>query len=322
MYKTLASYSSSLENKELSLVTILMGTFNGERFLKEQLNSIENQTYKNWILIVSDDGSNDATLKILQEYQSNWPEGKLFIRKGPRKGFCQNFLSLVCDPKLAEGYYAFCDQDDVWIANKLENAINKIQEQNIQDAPVMYCGRTKYVDEDLKECGISPLFRRPPSFKNALVQSIAGGNTMLLNYSAKLLLERAGSLSVVSHDWWAYQLITGAGGLVIYDPIPYVLYRQHEEALVGGNTTIFAKFKRIKMLFKGRFQSWNTININCLHSAMQILIKENVELLKLFEVLRNSNILGRISALNRCRLYRQTFAGSLSLYFAVLINKV
>jgi len=304
------------------LVTILLGTFNGERFLEEQLRSIEKQTHLNWILVVSDDGSTDSTLEILKKYQTKWTKKKLLIRDGPHKGFCQNFLSLICDPTLPGDFFAFCDQDDVWLPNKLQASINQILLLSSQELPILYCGRTRYVDEDLKDCGFSPLFKRPPDFRNALVQSLAGGNTMLMNLEAKLLIAKGGCLPVVSHDWWAYQLVTGVGGKVIYDKTPYVMYRQHQNALVGGNTSFYAKLMRVKMLFEGRFKNWNTVNIKALSYIKDLLTAENNELLNLFERLRNESIANRLQVLNHGGFYRQTLGGTLSLNIAVLINKV
>lgn len=100
-------------------VAILMGTFNGEKYLAEQLDFLEAQTVTNWRLYVSDDGSTDATLDIIHRYQSKWGTDKIQYRLGPQKGFAQNFLSLACDTSIKADYYAFCDQDDVWLPEKL-----------------------------------------------------------------------------------------------------------------------------------------------------------------------------------------------------------
>ena len=113
-------------NQESSkpLVAILLCTFNGARFLTEQLNSLEAQIYEDWYLVVSDDGSSDGTLEILLEFQERWPAGKMVLRQGPKRGFCENFLSLGCDPSIRADYFAFCDQDDVWLATKLQVAVD------------------------------------------------------------------------------------------------------------------------------------------------------------------------------------------------------
>jgi glycosyltransferase involved in cell wall biosynthesis len=304
------------------LVAILLCTYNGERFLADQLDSLEAQTHQNWVLMVSDDGSKDSTLDILLKYQSKWPQGKMIIRNGPQKGFCQNFLSLACDSEIKADYYAFCDQDDVWLPEKLAVAVQTItSNQNIY-VPFIYCGRTTYVTEQLKPCGISPLFVFPPSFRNALVQSIAGGNTMVFNLAAKLLIEKAGPLNVPSHDWWVYQLISGAEGDVFYDPVPYLLYRQHDGALVGGNNSFSAKMERVKMLWQGRFQDWNTQNIVALKEVKHLLVKNYQEILKIFETLRSARLMDRFRLIEVCGLYRQTRRGTFSLFLAILLKKI
>jgi glycosyltransferase involved in cell wall biosynthesis len=307
---------------EIPLVAILLCTYNGDRFLAEQLDSLEAQTHQNWVVIASDDGSSDSTLEILKEYQAKWPHGQLRILSGPQKGFCQNFLSLACDPEIKADYYAFCDQDDVWLPEKLSAALKNIIFNQDAAIPYLYCGRTKYVTEHLKSCGMSPLFVFPPSFRNALVQSIAGGNTMVFNLAAKLLIEKVGVVDVPSHDWWIYQLIAGVEGDVFYDRVPYLLYRQHQFALVGGSNSFPAKMERIWMLLQGRFQDWNTQNIAVLKQVNHLLVKNHQGILKLFESLRCARLKDRIRLMQVCGLYRQTRRGTLSLYLATLIKKI
>lgn len=304
------------------LVAILLCTYNGARFLAEQLDSLTAQTHKNWVVIASDDGSTDQTLEILQQYQSKWPSGKLTIRSGPQKGFCQNFLSLACDPNIRADYYAFCDQDDVWLPEKLKVALENISSNQQVKVPYLYCGRTKYVNENLKPCGMSPLFVFPPSFRNALVQSIAGGNTMVFNQATKWVLEKVGPVEVPSHDWWIYQVVSGVEGIVFYNPKPYVLYRQHEFALVGGNNSFPAKLERVIMLLQGRFQGWNTQNIIALKQINYLLVKNHQEILRLFEILRGAHIKDRFRLMEVCGLYRQTRRGTFSLFLAALIKKI
>jgi hypothetical protein len=229
---------------------------------------------------------------------------------------------MACDSEIKASYYAFCDQDDVWLSEKLTVALQTITaNQNIY-VPFIYCGRTTYVTEQLKPCGISPLFVLPPSFRNALVQSIAGGNTMVFNLAAKLLIEKAGPLNVPSHDWWVYQLISGVEGDVFYDPVPYLLYRQHHSALVGGNKSFSARIERIMMLWSGRLQGWNNQNITALKVVKHLLVKNHQEILKLFETLRAANLSNRFRLIEACGLYRQTRSGTFSLFLAVLMKKI
>jgi glycosyltransferase involved in cell wall biosynthesis len=311
-----------LPNSDAHLVAILLCTLDGARFLAEQLDSLEAQTHQNWVVIASDDGSTDQTLEILQHYQAKWTPGKLTIRSGPQKGFCQNFLSLACDPEIKADYYAFCDQDDVWLAEKLSVALNNIILNQDSELPYLYCGRTNYVTENLTACGISPPFVFPPSFRNALVQSIAGGNSMVFNQATKSLIEQAGPLEVVSHDWWLYLLVTGVDGHVFFDLTPQLMYRQHKNALVGGNISFLAKMKRVRMLLQGRFKYWNTQNINALKKINHLLVKNHQDNLRIFELLRGASLKDRFRLMEVCGLYRQTRRGTISLFLVILINKI
>ncbi len=312
-------------NADLNIPTIviLMGTYNGEKFLSEQLDSLECQSFKNWYLIASDDGSSDKTLDILKDYQARWPAGKLTIRDGPKKGFSYNFLSLACDPDIDATYYAFCDQDDVWLPEKLQVAIRYLENDssNIQ-FPRVYCSRTIYVDELLNSIGVSPLFSFPRSFRNALVQSIAGGNTMVFNSAVKNIFVKTGIKTVPSHDWWTYLLISGVGGEIFFDNKPRILYRQHRNALVGGNQSIPEKMNRVLLLFRGRFKKWNGENMLALNSVRSMLCAANLEVLDTFSLLRDASLIGRIRLSGVCGLYRQTRKGTLSLVIAVLLNKI
>ena len=304
------------------LIYILMSTYNGSQFLVEQLESIESQTFQNWRLILSDDGSGDNSLYIANKFQQQWGKDRLEIRKGPQKGFCQNFLSMACDSSIRADYYAFSDQDDVWMADKLARAVEYFNSFTDQDTPRVYCSRTEIVDEKLKPLGLSPLFTLPTSFRNALVQNIAGGNTMVFNQATKELLEKAGLQNVVSHDWWLYQITKAAGGIVYYDPKPTLLYRQHANSIVGANSSLRARVVRLKFILDGRFKSWLTKNYLALIYTQNLMSIENKEILDTFGKFRNASLKDRIRLLGVCGLYRQTWQGTLSLWFATMINKI
>ncbi|MEI6146439.1 MAG: glycosyltransferase family 2 protein, partial [Methylococcales bacterium] len=301
-------------------VAILMSTYNGQEFLAEQLRSIAQQTHANWRVVLSDDGSTDDTLLIAQQFQEKWGSGRLETKTGPKQGFCLNFLSMACDDSIRADFYAFSDQDDVWMDDKLERALTYFESVQDEYIPRVYCGRTQSVDEQLNHLGYSPLFCLPRSFRNALVQSIAGGNTMVFNQAAKELIEKAGLLEVVSHDWWLYQLIKGAGGTVYYDPKPSILYRQHPNALVGANRSIGARYDRFVFAWNGGFKRWNDINYAALCSVKHLLTKDNREILELFGTLRTAKFKDRFRLLAVCGIYRQTWQGTLSLWLATFLN--
>jgi glycosyltransferase involved in cell wall biosynthesis len=304
-------------------LAILMATKNGSKFLKEQLDSIQNQTFKNWHLIVSDDGSTDNTLEVLNSYQSVWGEEKLEIRQGPMCGYAMNFLSLASDPSIKGDFFAFCDQDDVWLPPKIAVGIESItQLSDSQKLPFLYCGRTTYTTESLEPYGQSPLFSFPPSFRNALVQSIAGGNTMIFNGKTKQLLEAAGPVDIPSHDWWCYLLATACGGIVLYDPKPQILYRQHKEALVGENQSLVSRLNRVNLMLAGRFRDWSNKNIAALKSIETGFTAENKLIFDLFIKMRAANLRDRTRLFGVIGLYRQTKFGTLSLLIALITGLI
>lgn len=153
-----------MNTNQLPFVQIFMCTFNGDKFIEDQLQSIETQTYLNWKLIVSDDGSRDRTLKILFEYQKKWSAKKIEIVKGPRLGFSANFLSLIQNKKYKADYFFLSDQDDVWHPKKIEDYLYNFTKLK-KDVPQLIGGRTVYVNEDLFLLGESINYTHPHRLK-------------------------------------------------------------------------------------------------------------------------------------------------------------
>jgi glycosyltransferase involved in cell wall biosynthesis len=305
----------------VNLVAILMCTKEGAAFLDQQLKSIAEQSHKNWILMASDDDSNDGTLAQLKLFAEAY-HCKVTIRRGPDNGACANFLSLANDPTIDADYFAFSDQDDVWHADKLQRALAWLA-QVPADVPGMYCGRTELMSMDGHLYGLSPLFTRPPAFQNALVQNVGGGNTMVFNRAAKQVLERAAAIDVALHDWWVYQLVSGSGGVVYFDPLPMVKYRQHQDNLIGSNASWRERFVRIRMMLTGHFRDWNGRNIAALQRLpAHLLLSKNQATLELFAKARAGPLPKRLYHFKRSGVYRQTFLGNLGLVAAVVLRRL
>jgi len=303
-------------------VTILLCTFNGEPFLAEQLDSLQRQTVKDWKLIASDDGSSDRTRSILQVLKNSQEPGKVEITDGPGRGATANFLSLACRDGLVSDYYAFADQDDIWEADKLARAIG-ILEQTGGNIPAVYGSRTRLIDRIGREIGLSPLFSRAPTFRSALVQSIAGGNTMVFNQKACDLLALGGADVIVpSHDWWLYQVTSACDGHVHYDPRPSVLYRQHAQNVIGSNMGFAARLRRLRMLSQGRFRQWSDLNIAALARLRPLMTAENRQIFDLFCKARQRPLLQRAAMFAQTGVYRQTLLGNLGLAAAVVLRKI
>ncbi|OOV85920.1 glycosyltransferase family 2 protein [Oceanospirillum linum] len=303
-------------------VAILLCTYNGQHFLNEQLDSFSAQSHSNWQVYASDDGSTDTTLQILRERQQSWPGQPLEVLSGPARGFAANFLSLTCNTDIVADYYAYSDQDDIWEADKLERALRFLQSVP-SDMPALYCSRTRLVDTENNEIGLSPLFNKKPSFANALMQNIAGGNTMVFNNAARDLLVEAGEgLTINIHDWWVYILITGCGGLVHYDRHPSIRYRQHPHNLIGMNSSFAARYKRILKLWHGHFKTWNDQHITALRTLEHRLTSENRKIIDNLIEARQKKMISRLILIKRCGFYRQTFLGNLGLIFSAIFNKL
>ncbi|GHU36350.1 glycosyl transferase family 2 [Betaproteobacteria bacterium] len=266
-------------------------------------------------------GSKDDTCAILKRYREEWGE-RLSLLAGPGKGFAANYLSLTCKSDIQANYYAYADQDDIWEADKLERSIRWLKSIP-EDVPALYCSRTRLIDADGKQIGFSPLFSKPPGFLNALVQNIGGGNTMVFNNAARELLRLAGEeISAITHDWWAYQVVTGCGGRVFYDSYPSLRYRQHADNLVGMNNKWSSRFVRIRMMFQGRFKKWNDDHIKALLKLENKLTPKNREILHRFALTREKSLLPRLVGLAKLGIYRQTLLGNLGLIIAAIFKKI
>jgi len=303
-------------------VAILLCTYEGQQYLSQQLDSFTVQTHANWEVWASDDGSGDRTREILKGYEKMWPPGRLSVHAGPGKGVVANFLALTCNAVIQADYYAYADQDDIWEADKLRRALTWL-ESVPPDTPALYCARTLLVDTENRAIGLSPLFSRPPCFTNALVQSLAGGNTMVFNQAARRLLQEAGDkLPIVMHDWWAYMVVTGCGGKVFYDTQPTLRYRQHDGNVVGMNAGWGARLKRMRKLWQGQHREWNDRNIAALRKMEERLTPENRAILNRFTEARKMSPLPRLLNFVGCGVHRQTRFGNLSLLAAAVFGKI
>ncbi|WP_407118322.1 glycosyltransferase family 2 protein [Bradyrhizobium sp. LMG 9283] len=302
-------------------VTILLAARNGAEFIREQLESFRAQTYSNWELVVSDDGSTDDTLALVEEFAKSVSQ-RVIILRGPQKGFWQNFVSLVRSPEVSGDLLGYSDQDDVWFAHKLADAVDWF-EQISKDQPALFCTRTQLVSRQGVPIGFSRTFKRAPAFANALVQNLGGGNTMIFNKAARLALQKTPPEALmVAHDWWTYQVISGVGGIVHYDPRPSLAYRQHGENVFGKNVGIQARLTRALGLASGQMAQWNEINMKLLNQIRGELRSDNLAILDLFSRARTAWLPMRLWLLWRSGVYRQTAMENFALNFAAIFGRI
>lgn len=301
-------------------VTILMALHNAGPYLQPQLHSLTAQTMTDWSLIVGDDGATDGSAARVGDFARQNPLYQVQIIPGPRRGFAQNFLALLRAAGPDVPHVALADHDDVWLPEKLTRALTRIRQEGAA-VPVLYCARTMICDAELTPIGPSPIWSRPFSFANALVQNVAAGNTIVLNRPALDLVQAAAAAAdhagITAHDWWLYQLIIGAGGRVVRDDRPVLLYRQHARNLMGRNDTLRSALVRIYEIRRGVFRDWIDRNIAALQACEDLLTPENARLLTEFATMRRlPGAWSRLRALRRLGLYRQTRLAGLAVCLA------
>ena len=305
-----------------SMVCVLICTYQGESFLSEQLDSIAEQTHSRWSVVVSDDGSTDETQAILDRYQKLWSAARLMAVRGPSAGFAANFRSLTCHTEIDAEFFAWADQDDIWQCEKLQRALAWLQSVPV-DVPALYGTRTLLTNADDQPIGMSPLFTKPPGFANALVQCIAGCNTMVFNRAAReLFVEASSKGDAVAPDWLLYLLVSGCGGRVHYDPWPSVRYRQHGRNLSGSNLTLRGRWQRARLLMAGEFRGWVDANLERLGRVRHRMPAHHLAVLDEFAQARQRHLPGRLIGFWRSGIHRQTALGNFGLAIAALFNKL
>ena len=305
-------------------VAIVVAFYDGNKYIEEQLKSIISQTHKNIEIFIFDDNSKNPINKNLVNLNNKRNLKISIIKRKNNIGYAKNFLYGIRDINKNFDYYGFCDQDDIWEKNKIEIAL-KSCEMNKNKKPKLYFSRTAYYNLDCsKEIGASRIHRKSPIFKNALVQNIAGGNTILINKKARdILCDSLISEVYTAHDWWTYQIITGAEGEIIYSKKKTLKYRQHNENIVGLNSSFKEKFKRLIYFFSGDYKKWCTINIKNLYLNKHFISSKNLETLNYFSrALKSRNILNKLKYFRKSGVYRQSKLENIILIIGLLLNKV
>ena len=221
------------ENSNHKSLAIIIGFYNGNSYLFDQLKSILSQSHKNIKIFIFNDNSPEKI------FESKIKSDKILnsiisiINRDKNLGYAKFSLGLK-DVGSSFDYYAFCDQDDIWEIDKTSEALKHISEFN-PSKPVLYCSRTTYYTKDCSRIiGSSKDFKKEKSFKNALIQNIAGGNTIVMNKKARNLVVKSLICDeYISHDWWCYLLVTAAGGNIIFNSKKSVKYRQHKKKPIG-----------------------------------------------------------------------------------------
>ena len=210
---------------------VLLSTYNGETYLRQQLDSLLAQTLPGVEILVRDDGSHDGTCAILAEYADR---GALRWYQGRNLGASHSFWRLLKGGGEAD-YYAFCDQDDVWDRDKLARAVAALEKAGA--GPLLYGSDVRVAGADLSPLAPRMMGKSPTDYPHALVKNFAPGCTFVWNRASMALLRRydAARWGIDLHDWTAFQIIACLGR-VLYDETPSLTYRQHGGNAIGAVT--------------------------------------------------------------------------------------
>ena len=287
----------------------MLATYQGEKFIKEQLESIRSQSNTNWITYIHDDGSEDNTLAVVKEYEKNNPEQFVIIKGEPTGGAKNNFLYLMS--QVEAPYYMCCDQDDVWLQNKIEDTFKVMKRMESETDELCPC--LVFTDLKVVDSKLITIAERMSQFQNLdcknikigriLLQNVVTGCTMMFNRElCRRMLQYNDIDHIIMHDWWG-ALIAAQFGKIQYIDKPTILYRQHGDNNVGAfNTHSFKyfwnKLKKIKRIKKTidatRVQAREMVDV--FHLAQDSLVgkfaySESLSKWKRIRLYRNNELL-------------------------------
>ncbi|HID4131986.1 TPA: glycosyltransferase family 2 protein [Pluralibacter gergoviae] len=272
-------------------VVVLLSTYNGEKFLPEQLDSLLSQTYKNFTILIRDDGSHDNTLNIINEYCAR--ERRIVrLDDNVNIGCAASFLSLMCNTE--SDIYIFCDQDDVWASDKIERVIDYFSSQDMNQ-PILYHSDLRVVDEKLDVIHSSFLKYQKMSPVNAMgknnlfIQNFVVGCTSAVNHTlVQLTLENITAQqfkNIAMHDWWL-ALTARLFGTIYYDDVQPILYRQHSNNVLGAKSSGITRFLKLGLngqglrrvgSFREKVVNQNILLLEVYKDKLQIEDKKNLQ---------------------------------------------
>lgn len=301
-------------------VLILLSTYNGERYIKEQIDSLLFQVNVDLHILIRDDGSKDSTCDVINQYVI--ANDNITLIKDTNVGCCRSFYELAkyaYDKYTQYDYYAFCDQDDVWMKDKLERACTKL-DKFTSSSLLMYASAYQMVDCNLNDI---PTIMIPSnnSFGESLMIQTTIGCTMVFNYRTLLLFLKGNPNKMLMHDSWIYKMILGCGGTYVYDARPSILYRQHTNNVKGANHNFYEIWRQRWDNFLHNRRSRSLQAKYLLEVYKNDLTRENRRLLSDFVAMRTSTI-KRFKVFTSSQYRTINLTSNLLFRIAVLFNKV
>ena len=233
---------------EIENICIIMSTYNGEQYVKEQIESILQQKNVNINIVIRDDGSTDSTFNIISDFKNK--NSNISIIKGNNIGCKSSFyeaakIATKLHPDIS--YFAFSDQDDVWLPEKAYKGIYAIKSKT-EKRPILYFCHPKIVDAKLQPTGQSWDAANNLTFEEGCLVQTCAGCTMIFNRASLDLYLQGNPENMSLHDSWMYKAVLACNGIVLEDKDKYILYRQHGNNVVGTQN-FYSRWKRRYNMF-------------------------------------------------------------------------
>lgn len=296
----------------LPRVNVLMSTYNGEKYIVEQIESVLKQSYQNIHLYIRDDGSSDGTVRILKDYEK---DSRITVVYGANEGYGRSFLELLRQADIGE-YWAYCDQDDVWMRDKLKAAVEWLEGQN-SDTPSMF--HTAYYNTD-EHLNIENTVQAPQynvTFIRTITECVHMGFSSVMNATLRELVLKADINHIITHDWWT-ELVVMEFGQVCYCDKPMSYHRRLQSSVSGG--ALATRIRWLKKALKG-----NAEITTCTKEFMRVFGQDmkasDRKVLSWFV----SDKYNFISALKKCfyiRRWRPSWSSEIVVRFLMLIGKI
>ena len=280
-----------------------MSTYNGEKKLAEQLDSILSQKCDYDVDIhIRDDGSKDGTINLIRVYQKN--HKNIFLNQAENIGCNASFFKLLKNTN-GYDYYAFSDQDDIWMDDKLQTAIDSLEKES-SDIPLLYGSCSKLVNDDMEELGITQQKNTEITFYNTIIQNFLPGHSQVMNNRLRELIitSKIDVSKIYYYDSWITNVAV-VKGKIIFDNTPHTYYRQHSNNEIGYGKSRFSWYKeRIKRIKNNQSKKYSKQIDYFIKKYYDDLTSDSkLEMTKYQQSKRN--FLKRVHYILRCKLYRQ-----------------
>lgn len=295
-------------------VQVLMSSYNGEKYIEEQIDSILKQVGIDIQLFIRDDGSTDKTIQIIRKKSREYPK-KIQLVCGHNIGYKKSFMDLVYMCPDSYDYYAFADQDDVWLKDKIQKGIEQIKKEDSK-YPVLYYGMMTQVDNKLRVMKDQQNFKAVPNYKMILFQNFAQGSTIIFNNSLLVMIKKYKANFEVAHDIWL-PLVADFTGKVIGDKNSYILYRRHSSAVTVKMHNKYW-YDLIKAIFRGKIVPNYAIPL--LEGYSGYISSEKKEYLK--QLLDYKKYNNKLNLLLDKMVRKNTLKGTILLKMAIMFNRL